>query len=217
METNFTIVGNLTFNHFEFNESELFSHNQGLATSEEWHDLAENIQYGVMRESLSEDLFTSLCLNSEHCERMTGSVRPDKTYDLSILSMPSVAQIEARIQKELAMTFWDKMLKYVEDKTAWICIFTMLFQLLLIFFTVLNFFTSNNDNNIICVFLCLLVSMLRRTVECFCKWNIFAHLRRKRLDNEVLRVQYQPDDEVRTIHEPDPENRLNLISSVEIE
>ena len=56
------IVGNLTFDHSDFNESDLFSHEQGLATSEEWRELAESIQYGSMRQTLSEDLFTSLCL-----------------------------------------------------------------------------------------------------------------------------------------------------------
>ena len=97
--------------------------------------------------------------------------------------------------------------------------FTMFFQLLLIIFTVLVFFTTYNEGNIIRVFLYLLMSLLRKTARCFCKWNIFAQLgRRQRLANEILQVQYEPNEEQpRTIHEPHPENRLGLISAVEIE
>ena len=60
---------------------------------------------------------------------------------------------------------------------------------------------------------------MRKTAGCFCKWNIFAHLgQRQRLANEILQVWYQPDEEQpRMIHEPHPENRLGLISAVEIE
>ena len=113
-----------------------------------------------MRQALSEDLINNLCLDSVHCEKMSGNIMPDKSYDFSILSMPTVSEIEADIQRKLKMNFWGKILQFVEEeKTAYICLFTLLFQSLLIIFTFIDF-CSGSKNNVIRIFLSLLVKLL---------------------------------------------------------
>ena len=59
--------------------------------------------------------------------------------------------------------------------------------------------------------------LLRKFAACCCKYNLFANLGRRGLNaSEVLIVRYEPE-EPRVIHEPDPENALRLITSVDID
>ena len=106
---------------YNFNDSQIdfYSHEDGLATSDEWKELCEQIWYSRMRQMLSEDLFTSLCLDAAHCNNLINNVRPATNYNPSILN--------------------------IEGKTALICVFTVSFQLLIFVFTVPRFFHDNKS------------------------------------------------------------------------
>ena len=73
---------------------ELMSHNEGLATAQEWQALAESVQYSGLREMLSEDLFTALCLDSAHCDKLVTGVHLAVSYNPTIFNIPSAEEIK---------------------------------------------------------------------------------------------------------------------------
>ena len=82
---------------------------QGLATSDEWKSLAESIQYSGLRSMLSENLMTSLCLDSAHCNRFVTSIEPTVNYNSKILNKPTAEQIKKRLLEEMNLTIFQKL------------------------------------------------------------------------------------------------------------
>ena len=92
-----------------------------------------------MRQVMSDDLIDNLCLDNAHCKGMSGFIEPNKNYDFSLLSIPTASEVQANIERRLKMNFWEKIVIFVEKNTAYICLFTLLFQSLLIIFTLIDF------------------------------------------------------------------------------
>ena len=230
VEANVSIMNNLTMDRLPlFNESELYTENDGLAMKLEWDELTQNIKYGNMRQVMSEDLIDNLCLDNAHCKGMSGFIEPNKNYDFSLLSIPTASEVQANIERRLKMNFWEKIVIFVEKNTAYICLFTLLFQSLLIIFTLIDF-CSGNEQNVIKIFLSLLVKLLQKMATFFCKINTFSFLKRKG-KNDFEMTTYNPnapyteEDEI-FIQQPQPPenenfiqrttNKKNLISSIKI-
>ena len=94
-------------------------------------------------------------------------------YNPTSLHIPTAQEIKNKFAAELHINFWDKFMKWTEQKAALICIVTVTFQLSIIFLTFLDFFTSSNDANVLRVFYRLLASQVTRLANCLCKCNIF--------------------------------------------
>ena len=92
VDSNVSILGNLSHAPIDFMQDD-----QGLATAEEWRSLAESIQYSGLRSMLSENLMTSLCLDSVHCNSLVSGVKPTVNYNPKVLNMPTAEQIKTRL------------------------------------------------------------------------------------------------------------------------
>ena len=227
VESNESIIKNLTMDRLPlFNESELYSEDDGLATQIEWNDLSEHIKYGNIRQVMKEDIITNFCLDNIHCKDMT-YVQPTQNYDFSLLSVPTPGEIQASIERKLKMNFWERFVVFVEKNTAYICIFTLLFQSLLIIFTLLDLF-SGNEHNVIRLFWSLLIKLLTKMVTFFCKMSTESYFKRKDKDSfqmttfKVNDPYLEENDEfIQQTQQPEntnyiPKVKKNRISSIEI-
>ena len=173
IEKNITLLGNLTYTFNNDSQIDFLSHDEGLATEEEWKSLAESIQYSGVRSMLAEDFFTSLCLDAEHCNSLVTDIGPTMNYNPTSLNILTAQEIKDKIAAKLSMNFWEKFIKWTEQKAALICLVTITFQLSIIFLTILDFFTASNEANVLRVFYRLIASLLTRLANCLCKCNIF--------------------------------------------
>ena len=81
---------------------------QGLATADEWKSLAESIQYSGLRSMLSENLMTSLCLDSANCNKFVTSIEPTVNYNSKILNIPTAEQIKKKLLQEMNLNIFQK-------------------------------------------------------------------------------------------------------------
>lgn len=67
--------------NYKFNDTkiEFYADNEGLATSFEWWELSESIRFAGICQMMGKNLFTSLCLDSEHCSKMINGIGPIKS------------------------------------------------------------------------------------------------------------------------------------------
>ena len=186
---NYSLFGNLQHN----DSIDFLTPNQGLLTSSEWKSLSESIQYSGLREMLSEDLTTSLCLDIRHCTSLITGSLPSTNYDSSVLSLPSPQEVETRLLKELNMSLWDRIIQYIEKQAALVCSLSLLIQIIIFLLTLIDYFlNTNNEGNILRVFINLILRI-------FCKTNIWRHFtknknQRNRNSNQIVR--YSPANNV---------------------
>ena len=177
VDSNVTILGNLSHAPIDFMQDD-----QGLATAEEWRSLAESIQYSGLRSMLSENLMTSLCLDSVHCNSLVSGVKPTVNYNPKVLNMPTAEQIKTRLLKEMNLNFFDKFINWIENKAAIVCTITLFIQILIFILTIIDFLTDSNEANILRVLIRLLVRITLKLTSCCCKYNPLSKIvRRNRL------------------------------------
>ena len=67
---------------------------------------------------LAEDFFTSLCLDAEHCNSLVTDIGPTMNYNPTILNIPTAQEIKNKLAAELNLNFWDRFMKWTEEKAA---------------------------------------------------------------------------------------------------
>lgn len=209
MQQNVSIFGHLSYN-FD-NSIEFLEHDQGLATSEEWHNLAEQIQYSGLRDVLSEDLFASLCLDSKHCNQLISGIRPSQSYNPAILNIPSPEEIQESIREELNLNIWDRLTLWINKFAAEICLFTLAFQSLILILTLIDFVTSQNESNMLPVLIRLFTKLIVKMAQCLCRINYNGKIASRQLARQN---QVPTNDLVNNLHW---ENNGEIISTLEMQ
>ena len=223
VQQNVSILGNLSYNFNFDNSMEFMEHNQGLATSEEWHSLAEQIQYSGLRDVLSEDLFTSLCLDSQHCNQLISGIRPSQSYNPTVLNIPSPEEIQESIMKKMNLNIWDKITQWINKFAAEICLFTLAFQSLILILTLIDFVTSQNESNMLRVLIRLFSRLIIKFAQCFCKLNWNGKIASRQLrngqhlvqTNDLDRIHWKNDNEILPSLELQPLNSNRVFATLE--
>ena len=128
-------------------------------TTDEWEGLSDMIKYAGVKQMLGEDFYNSLCLDNKDCNTLSNN-NPIQMYNSHVLRIPTVADVEEGLINHFKLTLWGRFMKIVEQNVGLICIFTVLFQITLVLFTALDFGCTQNQNNIIRIFLQLLFKLL---------------------------------------------------------
>ena len=144
---------------YDFNQTlELLTEDVLLLSSSEWKDFDQEINYGHLRDALSDNFAHSLCMNSDQCSSNINQPQP-AFYNIENLKFPEV----------VSSPIYEKIKLGIMEYAVEICLVTLSFHVFLFIFQILDFIFAKNDQNTIRVFLKGIISCFRLILRCFSK------------------------------------------------
>ena len=149
---------------FNFNSSKinLLEQDEGLLDEKEWNDFDHMLQYNNLKQALGESLSMSICLGNKECQQNIIGSQPPFDFNIETLRLPEVKTPTVDL-----FPWYTKLTSTIKLWSAEICITAMLFQLLIFFFTIIDFMFGNNPHNQISLLLRLIMFCANGIFRCF--------------------------------------------------
>ena len=147
---------------YDFNQTlDLLTEDEGLLSSSEWIDFDSEINYGHLRDTLTDNFAHSLCMNSNECANSANYINQAQPayYNIDNLKFPDV----------VSSPMYEKIKLGIIEYAVEICLITLSFHVFLFLYQILDFICMKNDQNSIRLFIKNIMLCFRIIIKCFVK------------------------------------------------